>query len=659
MADYICNPVNIDYRYQFSKPPHEAGKLSIYREAADPSMIFFQGKYYIFASMTLSVWVSDDLAHWERHPLPSDLPLYDYAPDVRVIRLPEKVGDSDNTHMVEWVYFCASRMRKKCDRFRTKDILNGPYEKIKGTFDYWDPNLFQDDDGRLYFYWGCSNTEPIYGVELDPATMKPVGATRSCPKGNYKELISGDPYVKGYERTGKDHEFLPATEEEVQKGYHEFAKKLHIPEFIIPKGLRPMIRGLYTRTPYIEGPWMTKHGSKYYLQYACPSAECNTYADGVYIADSPLGPFVPAKNNPFSYKPGGFLPGAGHGSTMEDPRGCLWHTSTMRISVNYNFERRVGIWPAGFTVDDELVCDQRYGDWPMRLPDRVRIHCSDEWLWQDPEWMLLSYAKKTEASSFTKGCGSENAVDENVQTWWRARSNSRDEWLKVDLGSVFDVRAVQINFADDTINIPVPGRIHPGIHARHIDKRVYATQWILSGSEDGENYFILMDKSTAPTDLSHDLVLMEEGKRIRYLKLWNMQVPYDQNPAISGLRVFGQPIDNQIKQPAPAEFTLEKLGPTDVEVQMVPPSDWVVGYNILFGYAPEKLFHSHMVMSGELKNSDYRKRIGALVAGDPCYVQVDSFNEAGVTHGICKMVIYESDNQRLDNLCLPQNSERN
>ena len=93
----------------------------------------------------------------------------------------------------------------------------------------------------------------------------------------------------------------------------------------------------------------------------------NVYADGVYIGDSPLGPFTLAKNNPFSYKPGGFLPGAGHGSTMEDTAGNLWHTSTMRISVNQQFERRVGLWQAGRDADGELFCNQRYGDWPMEV----------------------------------------------------------------------------------------------------------------------------------------------------------------------------------------------------------------------------------------------------------------------------------------------------
>ena len=80
---------------------------------------------------------------------------------------------------------------------------------------------------------------------------------------------------------------------------------------------------------------MDKYNGKYYLQYACPGAEYNVYADGVYVSGSPLGPFTLAENNPYSYHAGGFMPGAGHGSTMWDLSGNLWHTSTMRISVNH------------------------------------------------------------------------------------------------------------------------------------------------------------------------------------------------------------------------------------------------------------------------------------------------------------------------------------
>ena len=72
---YFCNPLNMDYRYQFIQDMR-SGEDKISREAADPSMILFQGKYYIFASMTLSVWVSEDMVHWESHRLPDSLPLF-------------------------------------------------------------------------------------------------------------------------------------------------------------------------------------------------------------------------------------------------------------------------------------------------------------------------------------------------------------------------------------------------------------------------------------------------------------------------------------------------------------------------------------------------------------------------------------------------------
>ena len=90
---YYCNPLNVNYRYQFTKDAL-TGEYKTAREAADPTMLYYRGKYYIFASMTLGVWESEDLTEWKYHRLPDTLPLYDYAPDVRVI------GD--------YVYFSAS-----------------------------------------------------------------------------------------------------------------------------------------------------------------------------------------------------------------------------------------------------------------------------------------------------------------------------------------------------------------------------------------------------------------------------------------------------------------------------------------------------------------------------------------------------------------------
>lgn len=574
----------------------QKGKIEVAREAADPSMILFRNKYYIFASMTLSVWSSEDLVHWESHRLPENLPLYDYAPDVRVIG--------------EYVYYCASKRGEVCNFYRTKDVINGPYEEIEGTFSFWDPNMFQDDDGRIYFYWGCTNTEPIWGVELEADSLRPIGEKTG--------LIYGDAKSKGYERVGDDHSLLPLTEDEVEAAYHKYLEGRNMKEDEIPEEYRPLIKRMLSNHPYVEGPWMDKFNGKYYLQYACPGTEYKGYADGVYISDNPLGPFKLADNNPFSYKPEGFITGAGHGSTLADEDGKVWHTSTMRISVNHQFERRVGLWPAGFDRDGELFCNQRYGDWP------VNIGKSKTDPWSDPEWLLLSYRKSVSCSSAMSNKGPENVVDENIRTWWQASERASGEWIMVDLEDVCDVHAVQVNFADDDIDVPVPGEIKGTTQARYIDKDSHVTRWILEGSVDGKDFFELEDKSVVQTDLSHDLVVNKEGVSLRYVRLTVLEVPYQQRPCISGLRIFGV---SDGEKPGTPEFSVKRHNDLDMEVTMI--SAGAVGYNILWGHAPDKLYHSCLVY-------DEKKMIKALVKGQKYFVRVDAFNEADIVKGAVK-----------------------
>ena len=583
--NYYCNPININYRYQIPETQQSDGKRLCWREAADPSMIFYKGRYYIFASMTLGVWVSDDLAHWESHRLPDTLPLYDYAPDVRV--------------MGDYVYYCASRALSSCDRYRTKDILNGPYEKLPGNFPFWDPNLFIDDDGRVYFYWGCSNIEPVYGTELNPETMLPVGQ----PVG----LIKGQPETYGYERVGEDHSKVP---------------------------------GADNNRPFIEGAWMDKHEGRYYLQYAFAGTEYNIYGDGVYVGEHPLGPFRLQKNNPYSYYPGGFIPGAGHGSTMADRNGNFWHTSTMRISMNHIFERRVGLWPAGYDEDGELFCNQRFGDWPRLVPSTDENGRMDPWA--DPVWMLLSAGKKMTASSFAQGHPAANASVEDVQSWWKPATRSPEEWLQMDLGKLYTVFGIQVNFADDAPDLSgafaladnasdISGAFAVGdaVNGRFIAQAACATRWKLYGSEDGIKWFVIADKSEVETDLCHDFIVCENGVTVRYLKLTQMSVPYGQVPCISGLRVFGIGDGNLPEKP---KFKAVRVNDLDMWVEIIAESSdadgdgRALGYSIVWGHTPEKLYHSRTLFGTKVG-------IGALVLGEDYYVRVDAFNENGITEG--------------------------
>ena len=422
-----CNPLDLPYRYQHM---NEQGRRTAFREGADPTLVYFKGTYYLFVSMSAGFFYSDDLLHWDFHPDP-DLLIYDYAPDVR------QVG--------EYLYFCASRRRENCPILRSADPLHEKFEAVAAPFPFWDPDLFLDDDGRLYLYWGCTNTDPIWGVELDRETLQPLG--EKVP------LIYGDPEHLGYERPGENG----VVDKESSVMYRSLAplfdpetKTLKLPAGVTDLGGYPVEAltkiFLAVGQPYLEGAYMTKHAGRYYLQYACPGTQYNIYADGVYVGESPLGPFVRQASNPFSAVPGGFATGAGHGSTIADKYGNYWHAATMRISVNHDFERRVGLFPAGFDADGVLYCNQNFADYPHRIPAGK----FDPAAWQ-PEWMLLSYGKRAFASSTAAGSDPARAVDENIRTWWSAADAAPGQWLAVDLGQAMDIRAVQVNLADEGV----------------------------------------------------------------------------------------------------------------------------------------------------------------------------------------------------------------
>ena len=118
--------------------------------------------------MSAGFYHSADLVHWDWHEN-RQVELYHYAPDARPI------GD--------WLYLCASSKDMPSTIWRTRDPLSDVFEKVSAPFDFWDPALFEDEDGRVYLYWGSSNFEPIRGVEMDPGTMQPVGEKQPVLRG--------------------------------------------------------------------------------------------------------------------------------------------------------------------------------------------------------------------------------------------------------------------------------------------------------------------------------------------------------------------------------------------------------------------------------------------------------------------------------------------
>lgn len=577
-----CNPLNLPYQYQhYGKAAH--------REAADPTMIYFKGKYLLFASMSGGFYWSDDLLHWNYHQNPT-LDLYRYAPDVREV-------DGQ-------LVFCASTRNKPSTFWRTEDPFSNRYEKVSEPFDFWDPNIFQDDDGRVYFYWGCDCGKPIYGQELDRGTLTPIGER--------KELFFAHDDTYGWERCA--YPGAPA------KQYSLGMELLYLMMKLSGHGGKDQT--------FIEGAFMNKWNGKYYLQYAAPATEVATYGDGVYVADYPLGPFTYQQHNPVSFKPGGFFTGAGHGSTISDEHGNLWHASTMRISVNANFERRVGLFPAGVDQDGIFFCNQNFGDYPMEIPAGK----FDPWDMR-PKWMLLSYKKVVTASSSIEGHLPDMACTEDVRTCWCAKG-SAEEWLQVNLGAEYEVSAVQINLAD--VDVPVKQvekklRSDITTNRRWIDlDQSRHVRWLLEYSSDGTNWTVLVDKRTADTDLAHDYLEFSSPVKLQYLRLTAKELPYGEKFAVSGLRVFGK---GNTPPPAPATEVKSHCQDDGMTAKVT----WrdvsgAQGYNVRFGIAPDKLYLSHLVYDAN------EVLLTALNKEQQYWICVDSFGEGGITEGTSKQL---------------------
>ncbi|KQR89002.1 family 43 glycosylhydrolase [Microbacterium sp. Leaf179] len=575
----ICNPLDLEYRYQDVRFSGSVGGIvigeprrSVHREAADPSIVRYRGRYYLFASMSRGFWHSVDLAQWT-YQATEKLPPYDYAPDVRVV---------DDALIV-----CASRKSGTSPFFRSVSPLDDDFEEVApGTFAFWDPNIFQDDDGRVYLYWGCGSTEPIRGVEVD-ADFTPIGEP--------VDLVAADARRRGWERNGEDHRIPEPTTERERRA-----------------------AAFLSSDPYIEGAWMTRRGETYYLQYAAPGTQYNTYADGYLTSNSPLGPFLHSEESPFSLKAGGFITGAGHGSTVQDEYGNWWHAATMRISVNDIFERRIGIFPAAFDADGVLQCEQGFADYPMTVPDGPLPLASHA----EPEWMLLSGGATARASSSAAGHEPLLATTEDVRTWWVSDGPGRDEWLEVDLGEPKDVRAVQVNLADHRL-ADFASELTEGHDQGHTWRSIYAThqeaEYTFEASTDGRSWTVLHDGVATP----HALIQVVEREHLRYLRLRAHRLPFDGPLAVSGVRVFGV---GSTEAPEVAAADCRRIDPLTAEVEWT-PAERAQRYVVRYGTRPERLTRSRTVLNGT------SVELAGLNAGTDLWIRVDAVNEGGVTQG--------------------------
>ena len=543
-----CNPMNISYNYEPYNNNVQSG--GSFRSSADPMGLTYKDEYFLFSTNQGGFHYSKNLSDWEfapasfqRRPTDDDM----CAPAAFVSG--DTLFYTGSTYEGLPVWYSTS---PKSGRFKRAIERN--------TLPSWDPCLFLDDDGKLYLYYGSSNEYPLKGVEISRDDFRPVS--------KIYDIMMLRPEEHGWERFGMNND------DEV------------------------------TLRPFTEGAYMTKHDGKYYFQYGAPGTEFKVYADGVYVSDSPLGPFTYQQHNPMSYKPGGFVQGVGHSGTFQDLKGNYWHVGTCMLSLKYKFERRIGLYPTAFDPDGVMYSTTAFGDYPCWNADYDIKNPSDRFT----GWMLLSYEKPVKVSSTDSIYSASNLTDENMRTYWAAKTGEPGEWVEIDLGGMKHIKAIQLNYYD-----------HKSVQHNRANDLYY--QYRIYSSDNGTDWTLVVDKSDNDKDVPHDYIELSETLDARYLKLENIHVPSG-NFCLSEFRVFGF-ADGE--KPLPVRNFKVVRDKQDKRNAMISwsPSSGAYGYNIYYGIAPEKLYNCITVNGAD--HYDFR----GLDLGTTYYFTIEALSESG------------------------------
>ncbi|WP_044532967.1 family 43 glycosylhydrolase [Bacteroides intestinalis] len=567
----FCNPMNLDYGWGcFQKREKKA------RTAADPVIVLFKDKYYLFTTMDIGGYrVSDDLITWKDVYFNPEI--HASALDIDHYVAPAVAADDNYVYFIN---FTRDRSKKKVDVIRSADPENGKWEKCGEVRRMADPCLFIDDE-RFYFYYGLGAEQSTTFFEVNPETFEEIEGTKKV----LREYITD---VK-----------------ECTSGYH-FGRRELYDEIDASAWM-----GKFQKIPCPEGAWIVKNNDKYYLQYATPGTICNWYCDIVMESDSANGGFIEQPYNPVSLKVGGFIGGAGHSCVFKDKYGNWWQATSMWIGNHDEFERRIGLFPVSFDAKGRMRTHTVLGDYPMLLPQK-KFEPQDISAFG---WMLQSFNKACMASSSLSGFEPEKAADENVRTWWSAESGNAGEHFVMNFGKKVQINSVQINFAEQDINPEAP---------KETDYHAYK----LYTSNDGHTWKLLADKSGNKTAVPHEYLELSKPVEASYMKVENVHTPKEGKFALLDLRVFGSGYSDK---PGQVKELSVKRNQEDGRYASIAwnKAFGADGYLVRFGYQPDFLNQCIQVKGNETTEL----LLHILTKGVKYYYRVDTYNDSGITEG--------------------------
>jgi xylan 1,4-beta-xylosidase len=560
-----CNPVNIDY-----------GLTPRGRHAADPVIVLFKDKYYLFTTWDIKGYrVSEDLFTWKDILFPEQT--WEKVNCAGTITAPAVASDGNTMYFIN---FNAGRRTERTPVFRTRNPDSGVWEICGSIRTVSDPCLFIDK-GRFFVYYGLGASQSTQCFELDPVTFTEIPGSNKI----LRPALSGlNDYIGGYHRGRR--ELFDQTD---------------------PSGWL----GKFKNEPCPEAPWMTKYKDKYYLQYATPGTVSQWYCDIVMEGSTPAGPFRESDYNPESLKVGGFIGSAGHSCVFIDKNSLYWRITTMWVGKHDLFERRLGIFPVTFDKKDRMITHTALGDYPMLRKYSIRKNG----VISKPEWYVQSFGKKCLASSYLDSFEVENASDENVRTWWSAKTGNPGEWLSMDLGKKCTVNALQINFAEQETNIGAED--YSDYHAYRI-----------FSSDDGKNWSLLIDKSKNKSCIPHDYIELGKPVLIRYLKIENVHMAKSGKFAVSDMRVFGNGMGRSPEKVSITEVKRDMSDSRNAHISWE-QGNIADGYLVRFGIEPDILNQCIQIKGNEKNGLD----IHILMKDVFYFFRIDSYNDSGISEG--------------------------
>ncbi len=582
----FCNPMNIDYQPFGEKA----------RTAADPVIVPFNGKYYLFCSLYAGgnyvYRVSEDLVNWKSLPFPKHI--------LDVIL--DKKGEAYAPGLVVidgYIYY--ARLDDK-NVIRTKNPEDPKSWEIfsEKTFSGFDPAYFLDDDGKLYNYYGALENS-VRELKKEDFSIIRGSENQLTPKTKTPENIDALDYG------------LYQVKQEYENPYSDWNKPETLDTARIIRRNPPAKPQLNTvsKDSMQEAAWMTKYKGKYYLQNSNPGTACPWYSDSVWVSESPTKDFKLTDYATASMKVGGFVNSTGHSCVFQDFYGNWWRVSTMWVGVYAGFERRIGLFPAGFDDEGRMFTQTEFGDYPLLMPNKKRKD-GDTLLMG---WNILSKNAKVEASSTLGNFTPENASDENIRTWWSAKTSDKSEWFSMDLGEISTINALQINFAEQDID------------QKAIDEDYNAYKILVS--DDGKSWQILLDKSDNRTSVPHDYIQLEKPIKSRYVKIENVHGSKLGKFAIRDLRIFGSAKGSLPEFVSNVKAIRDESDPRNISIFWSPIKN-VQGYMIHYGVAPDAL---HLSVQYQKPDAEKLTLSCFNKAAKDYYFRVDTYNKNGVSKG--------------------------